>query len=177
MSLMITGRHLEVTPALRRYVETRFKRLERYGVRFGDVQVILSVEKYRHVAEVVLPVNGVVMQGKTSTTEMYASIDQLFDKISRQILKRKEKLTDHKVRPVTAASRERTRPAKRSAPPAVDVETLRVALHDLSVAQAITRLGNDPDAVVVFKDATTDRVQVMRRLESGAVQLIDPRPS
>src|ERR687889_2934623 len=118
MSLMITGRHVEVTPALRRYVETRFKRLERYALRFGDVQVILSVEKYRHVAEVVLPVNGAVVQGKTSTTEMYASIDQLFDKINRQILKRKEKLTNHKIKPATTVARARTR---RASPPAVEV--------------------------------------------------------
>ncbi|MBA2251553.1 MAG: ribosome-associated translation inhibitor RaiA [Nitrospirales bacterium] len=174
MSLMITGRHVEVTPALRRYVETRFKRLERYALRFGDVQVILSVEKYRHVAEVILPLNGVVIQGKTSTTEMYASIDQLFDKIGRQILKRKEKLTSHKVRPVTAVVRERTR---KTPAPTVKVETVRVMLHDLSMAQAISRLGHEPQAFVVFKDPVIDRVQVLRRSESGAVQLIDPRPS
>jgi putative sigma-54 modulation protein len=174
MSLMITGRHVEVTSALRRYVETRFKRLERYAMRFGDVQVILSVEKYRHVAEVVLPLNGAVIQGKTSTTEMYASIDQLFDKIGRQILKRKEKLTSHKVRPVTTVVRERTRKA---APPAVKVETVRVMLHDLSMTQALSRLGQEPQAFVVFKDPVINRVQVLRRSESGAVQLIDPRPS
>jgi putative sigma-54 modulation protein len=175
MALMITGRHIEVTPALRRYVETRFKRLERYGTRFGDTQVILSVEKYRHVAELVLPLNGVVVQGKTSTTEMYGSIDQLFDKISRQILKRKEKLTNHhKARPVTAASRQRTRNAP---PPTVDVDTLRVMLHDMGMAQAISRLGQEPQALVVFKDPAINRVQVLRRLESGAVQLIDPRPA
>ena len=176
MSLMITGRHIEVTPALRRYVETRFKRLERYALRFGDVQVILSVEKYRHVAEVVLPLNGAVVQGKTSTTEMYASIDQLFDKIGRQILKRKEKLTSHKVRPVTAVVRERTRKAP-TPEPAIKVETVRVMLHDLSMAQAISRLGDEPQAFVVFKDPVINRVQVLRRSDSGAVQLIDPRPS
>lgn len=174
MALMITGRHVEVTPALRRYVETRFKRLERYALRFGDVQVILSVEKYRHVAEVVLPLNGAVIQGKTSTTEMYASIDQLFDKIGRQILKRKEKLTSHKVRPITAAVRER---ARKTSAPAVKVETVRVMLHDLSIAQAISRLGHEPEAFVVFKDPIINRVQMLRRSESGAVQLIDPRPS
>lgn len=173
MALMITGRHVEVTPALRRYVETRFKRLDKYGTRFGDVQVVLSVEKYRHVAEVVLPVNGAVVQGKTSTTEMYASIDQLFDKVSRQILKRKEKLTNHKIKPTTVI---RAR-LKKALPPAVEVETVRVMLHDLSMAQAAIRLGQEPHAFVVFKDPVMNRVQVLRRLESGVVQLIDPRPS
>lgn len=174
MALMITGRHMEITPSLRRYVESRFKRLDRYGTRFGDAQVILSVEKYRHVAEVVLPVNGAVVQGKSSTTEMYASIDQLFDKISRQVLKRKEKLTDHKVRSAPAVARARIRTA---APPEVDVETVRTTLHEFSMAQAMSRLGHEPHALVVFKDPAVNRVQVVRRLESGAVQLIDPRPS
>jgi len=113
------------------------------------------------------------VQGKTSTTEMYASIDQLFDKIGRQIVKRKEKLSSHKVRPATPVPRRRTK----AAPPAVDVETVRVVLHEVSMAQAINRLSDEPHALVVFKDPILNRVQVMRRLESGAVQLIDPRRS
>ena len=67
MRIIITGRHIAVTAALKRYIETRLTRLERYGLKVGDVQVVLTVEKYRHAAEVVFRLNGAVIQGKTST--------------------------------------------------------------------------------------------------------------
>ncbi|MDE3117900.1 MAG: ribosome-associated translation inhibitor RaiA, partial [Nitrospirota bacterium] len=77
MQILITGRHVEVTPALRRYIEVRMKRVERFEAKLGDVQVILGVEKYRHTAEVILTLNGVAVQAKASTKEMYASIDEV----------------------------------------------------------------------------------------------------
>jgi putative sigma-54 modulation protein len=173
MHVIITGRHVEVTAALRRYIEIRMKRLERYGMKLGDVQVVLAVEKYRHTAEVVLAVNGAVIQGKTSTTEMYGSIDQLLDKVSRQILKRKEKLTSHKGRMISPSAHRRPSQAKKE-PLAFD--TVQAPVHSLTAAEAIHRLGSHPSALLIFREPLTDRIQVVRRLENGAVQLIDPQP-
>ena len=75
MKLRITGRHMNVTPALREYVETRFERLDRYGLKVESLQVVLDVEKLQHKAEVVGVVSGKPVQAKTSTREMYATID------------------------------------------------------------------------------------------------------
>lgn len=173
MRIIITGRHVEITAALRRYIESRMKRLERYGMKLGDMQVVLAVEKYRHTAEVVCNLNGAVIQSKTSTTEMYASIDQLLDKVSRQILKRKGKLVDHKRKMVDAVPVEQARLSKANQ---VEFDTVRPPLHALTPAQALSRLGRQPSALLVFKELSTDRVQVMRRLENGTVELIDPQP-
>ena len=62
MKLRITGRHMDVTSALRRYLETRFARLDRYELKAGIVQVVLSVEKLQHKAEAVC-----VVQDRKST--------------------------------------------------------------------------------------------------------------
>lgn len=130
MRIMITGRHIEVTAALRRYIEARIKRLARYGMKLGGVQIVLSVEKYRHTAEIVLALDGAVIQGKTATTEMYASIDQLMDKISRQLVKRKEKLVDHKIRTPTSRLIQEMSEPRRSV---VAYETIRPpSIHSLS---------------------------------------------
>jgi len=91
MRVFITGRHVKVTGALRRYIETRVRRLDRYGLTLRDVQVVVGVEKYRHIAEVILTLNGVVIQGKASTNEMYSSVDLVLEKISAQVRKRKER--------------------------------------------------------------------------------------
>lgn len=96
MKLKITGRHIDITPALRTYVETRFKRLDRYELKVSSLQVVLGVEKLLHIAEVTGLVSGKRMQAKTSTPEMYATIDALVDRIDGQFRKWKERLANHK---------------------------------------------------------------------------------
>ena len=98
MRVAITGRHITVTPALRRYLEQRAQRLDRYGTRLGSGQFVLSVEKYRHAAEGIVSVNGRIIQGKVATGEMYVSIDRLLEKLERQLVKSKEKLVERKLR-------------------------------------------------------------------------------
>ncbi|MBS0149790.1 MAG: ribosome-associated translation inhibitor RaiA [Nitrospira sp.] len=96
MTLKITGRHMDVTPALRSYVETRFSRLDRYELKVGSLQVILGVEKLQHKAEVTGIVSGKQVQAKVTTPEMYATIDAIVDRVDAQFRKLKERLVSHK---------------------------------------------------------------------------------
>jgi putative sigma-54 modulation protein len=96
MTLKITGRHMDVTPALRSYVEARLSRLDRYGLKVESLQVILGVEKLQHKAEVTGIVSGKRVQAKITTPEMYATIDALVDRVDAQFRKLKERLVNHK---------------------------------------------------------------------------------
>ncbi len=96
MTLKITGRHMDVTPALKSYVETRMSRLDRYGLKVGSLQVILGVEKLQHKAEVTGIVSGKRVQAKITTSEMYATIDAIVDRVDAQFRKLKERLVSHK---------------------------------------------------------------------------------
>lgn len=96
MKLKITGRHMDITPALKDYVETRFGRLDRYGLKVESFEVVLGVEKLQHKAEAIGTVNGKSVQAKTSTLEMYATIDDLVDRVDAQLRKWKERLASHK---------------------------------------------------------------------------------
>ncbi|MEW6542040.1 MAG: ribosome-associated translation inhibitor RaiA [Nitrospirota bacterium] len=173
MRVRITGRHVEVTPALRRYIESRMQRLDRYGLKLGGAQVVLAVEKYRHTAEVVLNLNGVGVQARSSTKEMYGSIDDLFDKISRQIRKHKEKLVEHKGDSPFAR---RVVPGAETPAKSAPIKSVRLEVPSLTVAEAVGRLGSQPSAIVIFVNAASDRLQLLRRLENGDAELIDPQP-
>ena len=96
MKLRITGRHMGITPALRDYAETRFGRLDRYKLKVDSLQIVLGVEKLQHKAEAIALVNGRMVQAKTSTREMYATIDALVDRLDAQLRKRKGQLINHK---------------------------------------------------------------------------------
>jgi len=95
MQIKLTGHHMDITPALRSYIENKFTRLERHIDNMTDIHVILSIEKERQKAEASILVNKGKIYADAQQDDMYAAIDTLMDKLDRQIKKHKEKLTDH----------------------------------------------------------------------------------
>jgi putative sigma-54 modulation protein len=98
MQLNLTGHHIEITPALRRYVASKLQRIVRHFDHVVEVHAILSVEKLRHKAEATVLVSGAQLHADAVEEDMYAAIDALVDKLDRQVKKHKEKLTDHHAR-------------------------------------------------------------------------------
>ncbi|NOZ52656.1 MAG: ribosome-associated translation inhibitor RaiA [Gammaproteobacteria bacterium] len=96
MQVNVNGHHIEVTKALRDYVTSKLERLERHFDKVSNIDVILSVEKLVQKAEATVPINGNNVFAFAENPDMYAAIDALVDKLDRQIIKRKEKLTDHR---------------------------------------------------------------------------------
>ncbi len=95
MQINLSGHHVDVTPALRGYVASKFERLERHFDHLTNVHVVLTVEKLRQKAEATVHVAGNDLFANVVHEDMYAAIDELIDKLDRQIRKHKEKLTDH----------------------------------------------------------------------------------
>lgn len=95
MQVNISGVHLEVTNALRDYIEEKFDRLARHFDRIISVQVILQVEKLKQKAEATLHVAGREVVAIADHEDMYAAVDLLVDKLDRQLIKHKEKQLDH----------------------------------------------------------------------------------
>ena len=95
MQINLSGHHIEVTPALKGYVSSKLKRLERHFDRVTNTNVVLSVEKTRQKAEATVHVSGGSLHAEAVEGDMYAAIDALADKLDRQIKRHKEKLTNH----------------------------------------------------------------------------------
>ena len=95
MQINLTGHHIDLTDSLRDYVETKLEKLERHFDQVVDVQVILTVEKLRQKAEATVHLSGNNIFAEDTEADMYAAIDGLIDKLDRQVVKHKEKLTNH----------------------------------------------------------------------------------
>jgi putative sigma-54 modulation protein len=95
MQLNLTGHHVEVTEALRSYVEKKLARITRHFDQVIDTHCVLTVEKLQHKAEATLHVRGETMHALAVDGNMYAAIDMLTDKLERRVRKHKEKTTDH----------------------------------------------------------------------------------
>ena len=100
MNLTISGHHLEVTPALREYVIAKLERITRHFDQVVDVSVRLTIDNQkekerRQKAEVTLHVKGKDIFVEQAHEDLYAAIDQLMDKLDRQVVRHKDKLHDH----------------------------------------------------------------------------------
>lgn len=100
MNLTISGHHLEVTPALREYVTSKLERITRHFDQVVDVKVLLSVEKQkekekRQRAECNVHVKGSDLFAESTHFDLYAAVDELMDKLDRQVVRYKDRLTDH----------------------------------------------------------------------------------
>ena len=95
MNLNITGHHVDLTPALREFVENKLQRIERHFEQLIDGNVILTVEKVRHKAEATLHARGTNIHAEAEAENMYKAVDKMIDKLDRQACKQKEKHTDH----------------------------------------------------------------------------------
>lgn len=96
MQIQITGHHIDVTPALRSYISTKFERLERHFDHANGAHVILTVQKLLQKAEATIQVRRGNIFADAQAEDMYAAIDDLVDKLDRQIKKHKEKSTEYR---------------------------------------------------------------------------------
>ena len=95
MNLQISGHHIEVTPALREYVETKLQRLQRHFDQHCEVRTQLALRKPDHHVEATVNLPGRTLHADASAPTMYAAIDLLADKLDRLLVKHKEKIQSH----------------------------------------------------------------------------------
>jgi putative sigma-54 modulation protein len=95
MNLVISGRHMAVTPSIRGYVESKLSRIRRHFDHVIDVSVILTVDHLARMVEVGCHVAGKEIFVKSRDPDLYAAIDAVADKLDRQIIKHKDRLHAH----------------------------------------------------------------------------------
>lgn len=95
MQINITGHHIELTEAIKDYVNSKFQRLERHHDQITSTHVILTVDKLRQIAEATVHVSGKDFFADSESEDLYTAIDQLTDKLDRQLIRHKEKLRNH----------------------------------------------------------------------------------
>jgi putative sigma-54 modulation protein len=91
MKLNIKGRNIEVTDALRQYIEKRLSKFSKFLNDLSEAVVTISTEKFTHKIDVLLKVNGHLIQAEGKTEDLYSAVDQVVEKLEKQVIKYKEK--------------------------------------------------------------------------------------
>lgn len=189
MRITMTGRHMEMTDALRAYIENALQKLRTHFDRVIDVDVVLAVEKYRHIAEINLHANGIRIHGKESSSDMYASVDAVMDKLDKQIRKFKDRIRKHQPR---SAKEQRnyehriiemlpdeaeveTDAPMEIAPLHREVKQEKVLLKSMSVDEAIMQLELVDDSFLVFLNADTHAVNIIYARDDSTYGVIEPQ--
>ncbi len=175
MQVQVRGRNMEVTNALKEYVEKRVGKLGKYLDGITEAQVTLTVEKGSHRVEVTIPINSMLVRGEEATQDMYASIDLVVDKLEKQIRKYKGKLFKRLGKAAGEAAGD--------AAPAVNlnqedspqvVRTKRFTIKPMSLDEAILQMNLLGHSFFVFTNAETEQVNVLYRRKDGNYGLIEP---
>jgi putative sigma-54 modulation protein len=176
MKISVTFRNTEGDNWHKEYIDQKLKRLEKYLDTPMEVRVVLSVEKFRNVAEVNLVTNGQTMNAKEEAKEMNLAIDNAVEKIERQLKKRKERTRGHKTNAARlegAAPQEVYPDDTDEAQEARIVEMKKVVLKPMSLEDAIMEIDASRNRFVVYRDSSTERVNIIYVRDDGQYALIE----
>ena len=173
MKIKIAGRHTDASPALRDYVIEKTEALERFFDRIVSVDVVLSVEKERQIADFHAHLtNRKQINAREESTDMYASIDKAIDRLKRQLVKFKDQLQDVKGRP--AAGRQADE-SEDMIPKQRIVRSEAYFQKPMTAEEASLQLEAIDKEFLVFVDVDTDQVAIIYRRSDGNFGLIEPR--
>jgi len=175
MKISVTFRNAEGEAWQKEYVAERLSKLKKYIDGPVEAHVVLSVEKFRNVAEVSLAANGLNVNGSEEAKDMRLAIDTAVEKIERQLKKHKEKIRGHKVgavRPEDISSGEIHEEGEDSLGTGI-VETRKMVLEPMSLDDAVMRLETAKNRFIVYRDSLSEHVHIVFRREDGRLALIE----
>jgi len=176
MKFEYSGRHIEVTPALRSHVEEHFKRIEHiFKNKPIKAHVIIEVERGRHRSEIVVNWRNDVLTATTRNSDMYKSLSQSIDKIEKQALKLKNKVIDrsHKAAKVGSVTQQAAELRPAPADPRI-ISDRRYAVKPVMPEEAALMMNGKHNSFLVFRNAETERVSVIYKRDDGNFGLIEP---
>lgn len=176
MKLIVQGKGLNLTDDVINYAESRFATAERFFENIQDVNLIISKERGLFKSEVTISMSGTVIRGESKTQDIYASIDDVLDKIKRQIKKYKESFVER--RRETKKFLEKTESTVISSETTDEfpkiVKVKRFVLKPMDEEEAIMQMELLGHTFFVFLNSNTDKINVVYKRNDGNYGLIEP---
>ena len=168
MDITISFRHINADDVLKKYVEEKLSRLQKYVETPLDVHVVLSLErKYRHRVDVICTMNGVVINAHEVMNDMYAAVDSIVDTLEARLKRYRDKVKRYR--------EERPRPS--SAGQEEDISSIIVVrtieAKPMDPEEAVMQLRASGNSFIIFRDTERGNVCVMYKTRDGNFNLIE----
>jgi putative sigma-54 modulation protein len=175
MTIEYTGRQTEVSQRVRDFTERKLKKLQKVLPRITHVHVIVSSDKHRQIAELSVHSRHLDLTATEQSDDLLVSIATVVDKLTRQAQRHLGRLRERKRRsgetlrvPAAGAA-----PARERGGPRV-IRSRRFVAKPMTMDEAMLEVGDSPEGLLVFRDAATERVNVLYRRKDGNLGLIEP---
>jgi putative sigma-54 modulation protein len=175
MQIAVTFRHQEPDEGVKGYVKEKVEKLEKYLENPEEIHVVLSSEKFRQIAEITIVADGVTLNSEGRESDLYAAIDQMVDKIERQVRERRGK---EKRKRITSPA---LPPAEGEGAPSEGGEDLssliqrrRITVKPMSVEEAAAQLNLLQQDFFIFVNSESSQINVLYRRKDGGYEWVEP---
>ncbi len=180
MQISVTFKNLDPSDHLKSYAQNKLNKLDKLLDSPAEANVVLSVEKIRHIAEIKIISGKLSINCREKTTDMYSSIDMALDKLEKQIKKNKEKIRNHRQGNRSELLERQTLSEDMSSNPLDESKESQIRVQNIDfkpmdVDEASMQMDLIEDNFIVFTNSRTDRVNVLYRRKDGDLGLIQPR--
>jgi putative sigma-54 modulation protein len=180
MQIAVTFRHMESDEGVKDYVKEKVERLQKYIENPQEVHVVLSGEKFRHIAEITILGEGLTLNSQGRNNDLYAAIDQMVEKMERQVRERRGK-----------GRRKRSAPAPSKAPLEADgddfgskeeeeirtlIQRRRILAKPMSLEEAIAQLQVSKQDFLIFMNSDSGQMNALCRGKDGGYEWVEPHP-
>jgi putative sigma-54 modulation protein len=177
MMITVTFRRMETAESLKAYAEEKLSKLKKYLDSPLEAHVVLEVEKFRHIADVTLNVDGARVKAVEETEDMYSAIDQVMDKIEIQVKKLRAKVRNRRSDSIKGEETLVTEASMEAMDGPVDEHTIRVeklVAKPMDPEEAAMQLSASRQDFLVFRNARTRETNVIYKRKDGDIGLIEP---
>ncbi len=180
MQVAVTFRHMKTHEGVKAYVKEKVEKLRKYIENPREVHVVLAVEKFRHIAEITVVGNGGIFNSQGRDNDLYAAIDQMVDKMERQVRERREK-----ARRKRADSSSPKSPLRRSGKAGEEkeegdlsslVQRRRTVAKPMSLEEALSQLRLSKKDFLVFFNSDSGQMNVVYRSKDGSYGWVEAHP-
>ncbi len=178
MQVAVTFRHMEADEGVKAYVKEKVEKLQKYIENPREVHVVLAVEKFRHIAEITIVGNGGTFNSQGRDNDLYAAIDQMADKIERQVRERREKVRRSRAAsvspkiPLSLAGK--AGEGKEEGELSSLVQRKRTIAKPMSLEEALSQLHLSKRDFLVFINSDSGQMNVVYRAKDGGYGWVEP---
>ncbi len=175
MQIAVTFRHIEPNEGMKDYVKEKVEKLEKYFENPREVHVVLSSEKFRQIAEITVISDGMTLNSQGRDSDLYAAIDQMVDKIERQVRERRGKVKRKRgAAPSISvpAEGEPSSEAQEEAPPVI--QRRRVLAKPMSLEEAAAQLDLLQQDFIIFVNSASGQINALSRSKDGGIEWVEP---
>ena len=175
MQTSVTFKNIDPSENLKSYVSDKLDRFDKYLDNPAEANVVLTVEKFRHIAEINIAGDKLTIIGSEETNDMYSAIDMALDKLEKQIKKSKQKIRERRS---ASKNRNRSKLEETDILPDEDgerqIKIRNIEYKPMDIEEAVLQMDLIEDNFLVFTNARSDRINVLYRRKDGHYGLIQP---